>query len=87
MEFYRRVSLSFSEKLTNSIAELSSVKKETVPPAYLSSLQDAVDIIKKLLSKAVAIVSVFPFMLFFAYPEPLTPKNLNLYSHNAFYDF
>jgi len=47
------------------MAELSRGKKETVLPAYLSSLQDMVDIIKKLLSRAVAVVSVLLSMVFF----------------------
>ena len=65
LEFYRRVSFSFSDQLANSMAELSRAKKETVLPAYLSSLQDKVDIIKKLFSRAVAVVSAFLSMVFF----------------------
>lgn len=67
LEFYRRVSFSFSDQLANSMAELSRAKKETVLPAYLSSLQDMVDIIKKLLSRAVAVVSVLLSMVFFSH--------------------
>ena len=53
------------------MAELSRAKKETVLPAYLSSLQDMVDIMKKLLSRAVAVVSVLLSMVFFlARPPP-----------------
>ena len=65
LEFYRRVSFSFSDQLANSMAELSRAKKETVLPAYLSSLQDMVDIIKKLLSRAVAVVLLS--MVFFSH--------------------
>ena len=67
LEFYRRVSFSFRDQLANSMAELSRAKKETVLPAYLSSLQDMVDIIKKLLSRAVAVVSVLLSMVFFSH--------------------
>ena len=71
LEFYRRVSVSLNDQLANSMAELSRAKKETVLPAYLSSLQDMVDIIKKLLSRAVAVVSVLLSMVFFlARPSP-----------------
>ena len=71
LEFYRRVSVSLNDQLANSMAELSRAKKETVLPAYLSSLQGIVDIIKKLLSRAVAVVSVLLSMVFFlACPPP-----------------
>ena len=71
LEFYRRVSVSLNDQLANSMAELSRAKKETVLPAYLSSLQGMVDIIKKLLSRAVAVVSVLLSMVFFlACPPP-----------------
>lgn len=65
LEFYRRVSFNFSDQLATSMTELSRAKKETVLPAYLSSLQDMVDITKKLLLRAVTVVSVLLSMVFF----------------------
>ena len=65
LEFYRRVSFNFSDQLATSMTELSRAKKETVLPAYLSSLQDMVDITKKLLLRAVTVVSVLLSVVFF----------------------
>lgn len=59
LELYRRVFSSFKEQIAKSMAKLSRANKQPVPPKDLLSLQGMVDEMKNLLSRAVAVVSVF----------------------------
>ena len=59
LEFYRRVSLGFSQQLRNSLADLLRAQNVTTPPTYLKRLQDMVGTVKRLATKAVTIVSCY----------------------------
>ncbi|KAJ7336644.1 hypothetical protein OS493_011864 [Desmophyllum pertusum] len=55
LEFHRRVTLVYSQDLSQSLAELSRVLKLTTPHAYLKSLKDHLRTVKEWVTKAVKI--------------------------------
>lgn len=57
LEFHRRVSLGFSQLVTKSLADLSRAQNVTTTQTYLISVRDMVETIKRLVTRAVKIVS------------------------------